>query len=261
MDASLLQQACEAGRAAWPEIELDDARFCSFVAERARPGERELRWADLWLACACLDGNELALATLERWGFPAVDGALARLRISDDDRRELKQALRARLLVAEGERRPRLAEFAGRGDLRGFLRVAATRFALNYLRGRKRDNIPVGDQLPQVMIDPALAPVQARYREACERALAEAIAQLGVRDRNLLRQHLIDGIQIQHLAALYRVHRVTIARWLEDARARVLDLMQTTLRASHGVDDRELESVVRLVRSQLDVSLSRRLRE
>jgi hypothetical protein len=39
------------------------------------------------------------------------------------------------------------------------------------------------------------------------------------RARNLLRQHVLDGLTIDELARLYRAHRATCARWLADARS------------------------------------------
>ena len=139
-------------------------------------------------------------------------------------------------------------------------RVAATRLALNYLRDAKRRGGPRGgDELPDAIVGPELRRLQQRYHGACEAALAIAIDGLSARERNLLRQHLIDGVTIQQLALQHRVHRVTVSRWLEDARSTVLEHVRTALHEQHGVGDSELASVLRLVRSQLDVSLPRRL--
>jgi RNA polymerase sigma-70 factor (ECF subfamily) len=257
----LLQRACTSARAAWPDIVLDDERFRAYVRERLpAEGDIELHWADLWLACACVDGIASAISTLERWGFPSVDAALAKLQLAEHDRAELKQRVRTRLLLPEGTRPPRLVEYSGRGDLRGYLRISATRLALNYLRDARRHEVPSGDELPNAIVDPELGRLQERYRGACELALSDALEQLSRRERNLLRQHLIDGTTIQQLATQHRVHRVTMSRWLEEARTAVLERVKHTLRERHGIGDDELASVVRLVRSQLDVSMSRRLR-
>jgi RNA polymerase sigma-70 factor (ECF subfamily) len=254
----LLRRACEAAREAWPEIVFDEARFRDYLLERV-PEDETLRWADLWLACGCVDRIPAAIAALERWGFPSVDDALAKVRMSDDDRAEIKQRLRDHLLVAEDGRLPRLAGYAGRGDLRGYLRITATRLALNYLRDLERRESPAGDQLPEAIVEPELRELAARYRDACEAALGDALEQLGRRERVLLRQHLIDGVTIHQLATRHGVHRVTISRWLEDARELVMTQLTKLLRERHGIGDTELASVLRVVRSRLDVSLPRRL--
>src|SRR5262245_14766026 len=128
-----LDAKIEAARAAWPEIDVSLDRFRAFVAERvdADTAFETLRVPDLWLACACADGSERAVVALERWAFPSVDAALARLRLPDDERHEIKQLLRAKLFLPDGDRRPRIADYSGRGDLRGYIRVTATRLALN----------------------------------------------------------------------------------------------------------------------------------
>jgi RNA polymerase sigma-70 factor (ECF subfamily) len=257
---AVIQHACDVGRTAWPAVPLDEQRFRAYLAERMpENAPPQLCWADLWLACGCVDGNDAAVAALDRHGSPAIDSALAKLDLSADDRNEIKQLLRGHLLLPDGERAPRIAGYAGKGDLRGFLRVAATRFALNYLRDHKRREVEMSDRLPELLVDPELQQLQQRYLVACEEALADAIDQLGERDRNLLRQHLIEGAKIQDLAVQHNVHRVTIARWLEEARAGLLERVKAKLYQAHGVGADDLVSVVRLVRSQLDVSLSRRL--
>jgi RNA polymerase sigma-70 factor (ECF subfamily) len=163
------------------------------------------------------------------------------------------------MLVGDGERGPGLAGYTGRGDLRGYLRIAATRLALNHVRDARRREQPQGDRLPDVIVDPELGRLRERYRAACEQALGAAIEQLSKRERTLLRQHLIDGVTIQQLAAHHRVHRATVTRWLDEAREAILVHVQRVLREQHGVGEDELTSVVRLVRSELDVSLPRRL--
>lgn len=61
------------------------------------------------------------------------------------------------------------------------------------------------------------------------------------------------------LGPLHQVHRSTCARWIEAARAKVLRGVRSHLRARLGLDDAELDSAIAMVRSQLDLSLSRHL--
>ena len=63
---------------------------------------------------------------------------LAKLRRAVDILDEVKQRLAVRLLVAEGGRRPALAEYGGRGSLDAWLRISATRVALELGRGEAR---------------------------------------------------------------------------------------------------------------------------
>jgi RNA polymerase sigma-70 factor (ECF subfamily) len=102
--------------------------------------------------------------------------------------------------------------------------------------------------------------LKARYRDDVRCAFAAAIAELSPRDRTLLRQHYVDTVSLEALAALHGVHRATCARWLASAREEIVASLSKQLRASHGNEPLDLESAIELVRSQLDLSLSRHLR-
>jgi tetratricopeptide (TPR) repeat protein len=75
-------------------------------------------------------------------------------------------------------------------------------------------------------------------------------AYLGLGDH----EHAID-----QLGALYRGYRATAARWVADVRARLRKAVPRQLMARPRLDEAELESVMRLARSQLDVSVRRLL--
>jgi RNA polymerase sigma-70 factor (ECF subfamily) len=56
------------------------------------------------------------------------------------------------------------------------------------------------------------------------------------------------------MSVLYRVHRSTVARWLADARAALLDETRTEVSQKLGVHRHEVESLMRVVSSRLDLS-------
>jgi len=76
----------------------------------------------------------------------------------------------------------------------------------------------------------------------------------------VLRQHTLDGQSIDRLAALHGVHRATAARWIDAARGTVLAGTQRELIQRLGLNTSELASVIRLIQSQLELSLLRALR-
>lgn len=71
----------------------------------------------------------------------------------------------------------------------------------------------------------------------------------------MLRQHVLDGMTIGQLGALYRMHRTTTARTLEQARRFLLAATRSHMRAELDVSSTELDSILRLIRSRLDGSL------
>jgi RNA polymerase sigma-70 factor (ECF subfamily) len=87
------------------------------------------------------------------------------------------------------------------------------------------------------------------------------LVALSPEQRNVLRLHLLDGLNIDQIGLIHQVHRATVARWLARARETVRDDTRRRLAAKIAVDGPELESIVTALHSQLDVSVQRILRE
>src|SRR5438128_2172894 len=77
--------------------------------------------------------------------------------------------------------------------------------------------------------DPELGRLKEHYAADFRLAVRGGIAALGRRERTLLRQHFIDGVSLDQLAVLHRVHRATIARWIAQARRTLLELIRASL--------------------------------
>ena len=265
--AAAMTDAMAAARRAWPSVELAADRFFAYLAERI-PGEGEpvaalrgLHASDLYLACAAASGDTAALAAFDAHCLSVVDRALPRLGIDADVVDEVKQRLRHALLVSE-RGPPRIVGFAGRGALRSWVRVLAVHDAWGLVRAARRDG-DADDRLVDLVsagATPELEYVKRTYRRDFERAFRAAIQTLSARERTLLRQHFFDGVGINELAALYRVHRATIGRWLERARHAVLATTRSHLMESLHVPRAEIESILRLVLSQLELNLRPLLR-
>lgn len=70
----------------------------------------------------------------------------------------------------------------------------------------------------------------------------------------------MERLGIDEIAGIYRVHRATAARWLARIRERLYTGTRTELMQRLAVDPREFDSVMRLIRSRLDASISAGLR-
>jgi RNA polymerase sigma-70 factor (ECF subfamily) len=248
------EEMVRAARMAWPGVELETQVFLDYLAARgAGPCT-----SDLYLACACSRGDAAALAALDARVLSVVDPALSKLGVSSDVVTEVKQRLRASLLVSDAGAPPRIVQFVGRGDLRGWVRVIAVREALALVEQDRRLE-PLGDEpLAEALLpdsNPEVAHLKRIYRAEFKAAFARALGGLEGRERLLLRQQFIDGLTVDELGALYRVHRATAARWLERARTRLLELTLAQFGERLAVGPAELDSILRLIRSQLDVSM------
>jgi RNA polymerase sigma-70 factor (ECF subfamily) len=261
------------GRAAWPELAVDAKDVVAFIARQATGELAEaaldgLRPADLYLACACARQVPGAVAAFDRDYMREVDVALSRMRIGPPRLQDVKQLVRQRLFVGGGTAgQPtsagKIAEYGGRGDLRRWVRSVAVRTCLNELRKGKREILVDDDQLiAQHAIaadDPEVEYMKRTYAEEFRAAFGEALHQLGAREQTLLRYHHVDGLNIDEIGAIYRIHRVTAFRWLEKAKELLVRSTLETLRGRLKLPANELDSVLRMIRSQIHLSLVRHL--
>jgi RNA polymerase sigma-70 factor (ECF subfamily) len=243
-------EAAAAVVAAWPEIELSDADFTAGVARAAAAADA----GELYLACACAAGNAAAIRAFEARYFTCIASVVRWLRLPDDDAHEVAQTLRQRLFVG-GVAEAGVLAYAGGGRLAGLMQVAATRIALNLRRGRHRVADEPAPDMPSVAIDTVYA--KAEYRERVKQAIEDAAAALAPRDRTLLRLHLVERSSIDDIAALYRVHRATAARWVQAARETLVAHTRTNFLSATKLDAHDEAGLASFVESQLTLSLSR----
>jgi RNA polymerase sigma-70 factor (ECF subfamily) len=261
------------GRAAWPSLALDATMVVEFIARQATAELADaaldgLRPADLYLACACARQLPAAIAAFDRDYMREVDVALTRMRIGPPRLHDVKQLVRQRLFVGGGTvGQPtgagKIAEYAGRGDLRRWVRSVAVRTCLNELRKGRREILVDDEQLiAQHAItadDPEIEYMKRTYAHEFRSAFGEALAQLGAREQTLLRYHHVDGLNIDEIGAIYRIHRVTAFRWIEKAKELLARSTLELLRARLQLPASELDSVLRMIRSQIHLSLVRHL--
>ncbi len=250
-------------QAAWTDLRVDRDSFAEFLDRRVDEVDLErAKVEDLYAACACAAGDAKAIAAVESRYFSDVTAALGKMGLPSDRIGEVKQGLRKLLFVGEPGAPPRIAEYRGTGDLRAWLRVTAMRAALKLLRKDARETPASDDAILEARSsadDPELAYMKAAYRASFRAAFQEALESLHPKERTLLKQQIVDGLGIDELGALYQVHRATAARWVAGAREKLLSRTRRTFMLRARITSDECESIMRLVRSQLDVSLHRRL--
>lgn len=256
-----------AARGAWPSVDVPDEDFVAHMATHATGDVEEwldrVRGEDLWLAYACSRGDKLALDAFERSHGSQMQVLAERL-VSPELAQEVVQVLRQQLLVGDGERPPGIAKYAGQGKLKGWLRVTTVREAV---RVRKKHGLEVPSEEQALEgagargIDPELRYMKELYKAEFREAFTGALAALTARERTLLRYHVIDGLTVDRVGVIYRVHRATAARWIAAARERLVDETRRELTRRLAVAAPEQESILRLIRSDLDLSIRSFLNE
>jgi RNA polymerase sigma-70 factor (ECF subfamily) len=265
-----LREGWRAAREAWPEVDVTEDELSAYLVARGISSAEEveqgaapslaLAYTDLYLACACARGDAAALRTFEKTFFVEVDAAVAKVGGAAPSADEIRQVLRHKLFIAEPDAQPKITEYGGRGPLRTWVRIIATRTALN-LASRASRELPFEGEALTFLIgggdDPELSYLKRLYAEEFRLAFAEAFDGLESRDRNLLRYAFGEGLTVDAIGSLYGVHRATAARWVAKAHADLADRLKKALVARLGVTNKDYSSILRLIASRFDITLER----
>jgi RNA polymerase sigma-70 factor (ECF subfamily) len=253
------------GQAQYPEITLDPARLAAHLERLGiAVSDEHAHATDLYLACACAAGDPQAIAALDRDLISIIRAAAQCIDRAPHFVDEVSQVVRERLLIANEGNEPRIADYAGKGPLRAWVRIAALRMAMNMLRDRKRDLLVDDEAFFDVLgagTDVHTKQARLLYGQACSDALRAAFAKLTARERNLLRMHHLDGLTVDELAPMFRVHRATVARWIATAREHLLTETRTGLRERLAIGDDTADSILRELAGKIEISVSRLLAE
>jgi RNA polymerase sigma-70 factor (ECF subfamily) len=256
-----LEQKLAAAKLATPAVTSDSREFCDRLLDLlgAAPdalGElARLHVEDMYLVWALAKQDRAALARFEH-------EFVARLSVRVSEARELspgelEQQVRTRLFVSEGTEPPRIAQYAGRGPFGAWLRMVAKRVALDLLRARGAVRTERELASPSVATDPELDYLKLRYAEDFKVTLEQALAQLSTRQVTLLKLSYLEQLSPSAIGVMYGVSNRTVQRWLAELKDDVLQRMREGLKARLALNASELDSLLRLMQSQLQVSLQR----
>jgi RNA polymerase sigma-70 factor (ECF subfamily) len=265
--SELLTAIVTRARAAWPDFAVDWGGFVSHLAAQLADDARvdalgALAIEDLYLAFACIV-DPSAIGTFEREYGGELAVAVSRMRVGarEDDARQL---VHQKLFVASGGARPKILEYSGRSRLRQWYRVTLMRTLLDDLRKHKRDDQGSRDEqdflnVPSPKADPETEYLKKLYGHEFRAAFEESVRGLTPEDRNVLRSHYAGGLSIDQIASVFGIHRATAARRVNRAKETLLAETRRRLGERLQMSRRELESVMRLIESQLHVSVQRLL--
>jgi RNA polymerase sigma-70 factor (ECF subfamily) len=254
-----LRTVLDQARAEWDGVDVDGPTYVAYLADRL-PSSGSLaamETADLYLACALCHRVPSAVEVLERSILDKLRPPLAKFDKGSDLTDEVLQQLRTNLLTPQGDGAPQVSQFTGKGSLKGWLHVSAVRLAIGYQRKANKE-VALDERLMQVPGDGTeLLVLRERYKHHFKSAFQDALKSLSAEERTILKMTVIDGVTGTQLAAVRGVHRSTAVRWISAARTTLADRTKELLRERIEVPQDELESIIRMVRSRIDVSLER----
>jgi RNA polymerase sigma-70 factor, ECF subfamily len=264
-DGAVVRALYQRGRAAHPDLDVDQASFARHLVACGAPvggpdAAAALHAEDLYLCAAALAGDAAATATLRRLHRPVVARYLRNVDGSPAFVDEVEQRLWAASLLATADGPPKLASYAGRGPLAGWVGVSAQRIGLSLMRHEQAEQRAAEGQrheADRVAADPELGFLKQHLREHFREAVTRALAVLNDHERLIYRMYVVDGVPMERIGKMYGVNSSTISRRMSAARTSVVAEAQRLLREEMGVAPEEYESMARLLVSQLDLSVSR----
>jgi RNA polymerase sigma-70 factor (ECF subfamily) len=262
---SLIEERLDLATDRWPGLGYRVEEFLVELAKEIPRGEdpethlKALKVEDLYLAHACAHEDPAAIAAFEKAYMPDIDAALAEVRAPQHLADEIKQVLRERFLVGKQDRPAAIASYSGRGALSAWVRISALRELYRSAEGRRRWGQLEDAQLARLASpgdDPELDYLKGHYRGEFRAAFSEAMKALSSQERVVLKHYYLDRLGVEQIGAIYQVNKSTVSRWLTRSRQTILEHTRRALMQRLAIDDQELDSVLRLIESRLEVTLS-----
>ena len=204
-----------------------------------------LRVAELTLARACSEGNELAWEEfLTRFRAPLYEAAY---RIARDEAtgREIADGLYADLYGMPnraGRRVSKLDYYMGRGPLEAWLRTVLAQQYVDRYRKQRRD-VSLDEQLEMGASFAARPAAPAPADERVASAVARSLAECDAEERFLLASYYLDGQTLADIGRQLRVHESTISRKLVRLTGDLRKRVRKRLLAA-GLDGRQCDELL-----------------
>jgi RNA polymerase sigma-70 factor (ECF subfamily) len=252
----------ERGRAAHPKLAVSEAAFGKALARaKASPSftaPDALAVADLYLACACAEGARGAAAAFERRFAKTIRRAASRVLPTRDEREEAEQRARQEILTGVDGAAPRIVEYLGNGPLDAWISVAAIRVAISLGRSESAERRLRARALAEATgVDGERLLKNEDIRREIEPAVSAALGRLPSRDRLILGLFLVSGMTLQAIGKSLGITHQAVSKHLAKSRDAILADIRGTVAERLKISTDELMSIMRLVASQLDASITR----
>ncbi len=243
----------------WPRVELSEETLRRLLEPKLPPDDsevslRSLALSDLYLACACVSGNVLAIELLDQHYLAKLPTLLKLSAVQLD---EVCQKVRIHLLVGLDGAQPHLKGYSGRGRLMNYIKVIASRMALPRAGAQEQETwqeivLEELESIPSPRPSPELEFGRRRDRFAFNQCLRTSFDALPEEHQDLLRMNYIEGISTTALAVVFGVNQSTISRRIKDVRRELYEKTKRCLQDKLGLTSEEFRSLLSSIRSQLE---------
>lgn len=213
-----LERIINDAKAQWPDILLPDVMFVRYIAEKLPPNKPPqpallgLCSGDIYLACACLHGNDQGFTCLEKYVFTKIPSFIKDIDASSSFSDDVAQILRMKLLIPGHEGPAKIGMYDGRTPLKNWIRVAARRVAIDLhrqIRGRPSELLDALDSYvvkPRRLLEDELDRTQ--FRGILHQSLAAGIGALSDEQINLLRLYYVKDRSLEEIAVVFRLNQI-----------------------------------------------------
>ena len=256
-----LSLAITAAREVWPGIELPPALFAEFLKDRS-VNLSEITSAqvqDLYLACACAARARGAIEAFNERYASVIVRTVRPFDPSPAFADEVRQRLNEALFVEGIDSEAKIGLYTGNGPLLGFVRTAVRRIAGRLVLSNPASKFVGEEALAQQFADHPdneTTLMKERYKDSFNRALIIALRRLGPRERFILKMNLINRVSTGKIALIYNVSQPTLWRWMQRAARKMYATVKELVCDELDVDTHELHSLLALVRSQIELTMS-----
>ncbi len=259
-EESLMAMALLASREAWNDLNVPAETFARFLSERRIDLNVVTTQIvqDLYLACACAHGIKGAISSFSARFRPLIVTIARRFDESPAFADEVQQHMNETLFVATEGHERKIGQYTGDGPLTGFVGTSARRTAMRMAASASRfqGEDALARQFSAVH-DQETEMLKAHYGDLFNGAISIALRKLAPRDRLILRLNLIERVSTTKLATTYGVSQPTVSRWIQRAADQIFSTVKEMLCDELKIDTNDLHSLLALVRSQIDFTLSK----
>ncbi|MFO0740041.1 MAG: hypothetical protein U0270_29350 [Labilithrix sp.] len=266
-DWEVFPRLLKRARVEWPELgAVTDAELEAFVRARVGWLDDDVRIEDLLLVCACAKGVRSAEDAIHELFGEEIERAHKRIR-PPMTVVQARHLVMSRLLAIPEGGAARIALYRGDSDFGSWMRNAINRTLLETAStGRIAQTDSLEDAIlkreaasPILALDPELQRVKQNFMAGLRLTLMHMLNSLEARERALLRNAIIDGLDGGSLGLMYGLTSEEVRTAFIGIKEKLEYRMRNALAERMKISDRDHASLARFVATQLEASLAKAL--